>query len=147
MDRIGPDKLTPEILKQMRVTYGHECRVCGGRLTLQDSRDMVYACSGYEDDPDASGQLRRQPGRTAADDHYGASRVYLGRVPTDPWVMALLDAFDPELRAEATAWRAIKPSVRQKVIEALEAAAGDGCDLDATNAAIDLLDWKTKDPP
>jgi hypothetical protein len=67
-------EFTPVRLKGMRERYGHECSVCGGQLTMQDSRDLVFACSPWEDDPEKPGYLRVKQDRAGVDEHYGLSR-------------------------------------------------------------------------
>ena len=44
------------------------CRVCGERLTLQDSKDMIWGCSYL-------GENGKKPNRTVADKHFNDSRI------------------------------------------------------------------------
>ena len=53
------------------------CRVCGGPLSIARAgggEATVWACHGLEDDPDNPDRVKRQPGRSAADEHYVQSR-------------------------------------------------------------------------
>lgn len=52
------------------------CRICGGELSLGDSRRSVWGCDGLEDDPDRPGRLRLKEGRTTADEHYAQSQFH-----------------------------------------------------------------------
>lgn len=94
-------EITPEVLANMREVYGHQCRVCGDQLSMQDSRDLVFACSPMEDDPDKPGYLRLKAGRKMGlDDHYGASRRYFSHayLSPQPLVVALIEAYEALLK-------------------------------------------------
>lgn len=71
------------------------CCVCGGPLSIQRAgggERTVWACSGYEDDPDNPGHVRRQPGRGVADEHYSKSR-WEQMKSGDQWVLELVRRF------------------------------------------------------
>jgi hypothetical protein len=95
-----PASLTkPELLELLRLRHSAEaipaCRVCGGPLSVvsQDTSPTIWACSGQEDDPDRAGDLRHQPGRGNADQHYLNSewRQYRHQ---DPWVLELVRRYE-----------------------------------------------------
>ena len=88
--------INPDLIKALRAQYGHECRICGAEMELQDSRDMVFACVPVsEDDPTRPGKTRWKHGRSFCDEHYSASRTYI-RAPKDKSIIVALD-----LRAKA----------------------------------------------
>lgn len=124
--------ITTGIEARLRETYGRQCRVCGGELSMQDSRDLVYACSPMEEDPDDPGHLRYKEGRRGLDadnDHYGRSRCYLGRTEPDPWVMALLDE-RAKLREERAELTSSRDNFRRMYERLLGQAVAAGLKLD-----------------
>jgi len=83
--------LNPDLIKSLRAQYGHECRICGSEMSLQDSQYMAFACVPVsEEDPTRPGKMRWKDGRSFLDKHYNASRTYI-RTPKDVSVIAVLD--------------------------------------------------------
>jgi len=96
IDQLTHDELIEVVRETYKVRQPPPCRVCGRNLSLQDSRDMVWACDGYEDSDDENGVLKYQEGRSFADSHYASSRTCF-RSLGDSRVMELIRRFE-ELR-------------------------------------------------
>lgn len=60
-----------KIIIEMQCGLPIFCQECGEKLTLSDSRDMVWGCSYLND------KMQRKTNRSVADQHYSHSRVYL----------------------------------------------------------------------
>lgn len=89
------EKLLAELTKRYTYTVIPPCCVCGDELTCQRAgggEPTVYACSGYEDDPDKPGCIRRMEGRKGADEHYVKSE-FIDRKGGDDTVMELIARF------------------------------------------------------
>ena len=74
-----------------------KCCICGAALSVQScggGEPTVYACDGYEPDPDNPGHVRRAAGRSVADRHYDMSRYIDWLKGGDPEVIALLDELE-----------------------------------------------------
>lgn len=69
-DSLASDQALRHLLDSLRATYTPAkvppCRVCGGALSVQQEgggEPTVWACSGFEDDPDRPGYMRVREGR------------------------------------------------------------------------------------
>lgn len=74
-----------------------KCSICGGELSIQrcgGGEPTVYACDGYEADPENPGMVRRAAGRDIADKHYEESRYIDWKKGGDSDVVALLDELE-----------------------------------------------------
>lgn len=74
-----------------------KCSICGGELSIQrcgGGEPTVYACDGYEADPQNPGMVRRAAGRDIADKHYEESRYIDWKKGGDSDVVALLDELE-----------------------------------------------------
>lgn len=75
-----------------------KCSICGGELSIQrcggGGEPTVYACDGYEADPENAGMVRRAAGRGIADKHYEESRYIDWKKGGDSDVVALLDELE-----------------------------------------------------
>lgn len=118
--------INPDLIKLLRAQYGHECRVCGAEMGLQDSRDMVFACVPVsEPDPTRPGSSRWKDGRSFLDKHYCDSRMYI-RTSKDPSVIAVLDRL-ATLEAEVVRLRATEKACDFCGVPLSEATADDRC--------------------
>lgn len=73
------------------------CSICGASLSIQrcgGGEPTVYACDGYEADPENPGMVRRAAGRGIADKHYEESRYIDWIKGGDLDVIALLDELE-----------------------------------------------------
>ncbi|MBT1833582.1 hypothetical protein KKZ87_01930 [Enterobacter cloacae] len=73
------------------------CSICGASLSIQrcgGGEPTVYACDGYEADPENPGMVHRAAGRGIADKHYEESRYIDWRKGGDLDVIALLDELE-----------------------------------------------------
>lgn len=76
-----------------------KCSICGGELSIQrcgGGEPTVYACDGYEADPENPGMVRRAAGRDIADKHYEESRYIDWKKGGDSDVVALLDELEAD---------------------------------------------------
>lgn len=92
------DKQTREELRK-RYTPPEipKCKICGSELSIQrcgGGEPTVYACDGYEADPENPGMVRRAAGRDIADKHYEESRYIDWKKGGDSDVVALLDELE-----------------------------------------------------
>ncbi|WP_439412865.1 ead/Ea22-like family protein [Enterobacter ludwigii] len=90
-----------QILAELRKRYTPpeipKCSICGGELSIQrcgGGEPTVYACDGYEADPENPGMVRRAAGRDIADKHYEESRYIDWIKGGDSDVVALLDELE-----------------------------------------------------
>lgn len=95
---INIDKQTREELRK-RYTPPEipKCSICGAELSIQrcgGGEPTVYACDGYEADPENPGMVRRAAGRDIADKHYEESRYIDWKKGGDSDVVALLDELE-----------------------------------------------------
>lgn len=121
------DKQTREELRK-RYTPPEipKCKICGSELSIQrcgGGEPTVYACDGYEADPENPGMVRRAAGRDIADKHYEESRYIDWKKGGDSDVVALLD----ELEAKDKALSAQDNHINQQAdrIESLEKKNGE----------------------
>ena len=129
--------INPDLIKALRAQYGHECRICGAEMELQDSRDMAFACVPVsEDDPTRPGKTRWRNGRSFIDEHYSASRTYI-RAPKDESVIAVLDRL-AELESEV-------PTLRTALSHVLAALACE-TDSDTIESLIEDAAEKSVNP-
>ena len=96
------DKQTREELRK-RYTPPEipKCKICGSELSIQrcgGGEPTVYACDGYEADPENPGMVRRASGRDIADKHYEESRYIDWKKGGDSDVVALLDELEESER-------------------------------------------------
>ena len=82
-----------------------KCPICGEELSLQDSKERIYACNGMMPDPAEEGHLIDKPGRSFLDQHYKDSWTYFFGTG-DPRVIKALD------RLEAMEW---EESIKQEL--------------------------------
>lgn len=90
-----------QMLAELRKRYTPpeipKCIICGGELSIQrcgGGEPTVYACDGYEADPENPGMVRRAAGRYIADKHYEESRYIDWIKGGDSDVVALLDELE-----------------------------------------------------
>lgn len=90
------------------------CSICGASLSIQrcgGGEPTVYACDGYEADPENPGMVRRAAGRDIADKHYEESRYIDWKKGGDSDVVALLDELEAAEKRIAELEAALKNSV------------------------------------
>lgn len=74
-----------------------KCSICGAELSIQrcgGGEPTVYACDGYEVDPENPSMVRRAAGRDIADKHYEESRYIDWKKGGDLDVVLLLDELE-----------------------------------------------------
>lgn len=90
------DYISDEILDDLSNIYRPveipKCCVCGKEMTLQDSRDKIFGCTGMIDDPEEYGHLIYEEGRSFLDDHYRLSRRTLFHIG-DRKIFELINAY------------------------------------------------------
>lgn len=71
-------RISEEVLQQLEQIYKPveipKCHVCGEEMTLGDSRDWTFGCSGLIEDPNKKNDLIYKEGRSFLEDHYKLSR-------------------------------------------------------------------------
>lgn len=123
------DKQTREELRK-RYTPPEipKCKICGSELSIQrcgGGEPTVYACDGYEADPENPGMVRRAAGRDIADKHYEESRYIDWKKGGDSDVVALLDELEAKDKQIADLKEAFRIALSAAGID-VPAAAGKG---------------------
>lgn len=124
------DKQTREELRK-RYTPPEipKCKICGSELSIQrcgGGEPTVYACDGYEADPENPGMVRRAAGRDIADKHYEESRYIDWKKGGDSDVVALLDELEAKDATIAFQQREIRTLLVRLENANRAAAAGKG---------------------
>lgn len=90
------DELIASLAERYRPSEPPPCRVCGAALSIQaigGGEPTVWACAGYEDDPERQKIARYKADRSPADEHYERSRWIDRRQGGDSLVMELIKRF------------------------------------------------------
>lgn len=105
-----------------------KCSICGAELSIQrcgGSDPTVYACDGYEADPENPGMVRLAAGRGIADSHYEKSRYIDWKQGGDSDVVALLDELEAKDKQIADLKEAFRIALSAAGID-VPAAVGKG---------------------
>ena len=92
------------LVKSYRESVIPPCRVCGAALSMQacgGGKPTVWACDGIEDIPGEEGRVRRQEGRSCADEHCVQSEYIDYRRGGDDAVIEAIKRWRPDLTVEA----------------------------------------------
>lgn len=91
-EQISLPDLTTYLAWHYRRTVVPPCSVCGEKLSLQSTGpdEYVWACDGWEDDPESPSERRWKSGRKIADEHYEKSRFTDYRCGGDALVLELI---------------------------------------------------------
>jgi hypothetical protein len=96
-------EIVTALVKRYRASVIPPCRVCGAALSMQrcgGGEPTVWACDGYEDDPENPARSRRKPGRSCADEHYVKSEHIDYRQGGDDVVIEAIRRWRPDLAVE-----------------------------------------------
>ena len=126
------------------------CSICGASLSIQrcgGGEPTVYACDGYEADPENPGMVRRAAGRGIADKHYEESRYIDWKKGGDLDVIELLDELQAAEKriAELREWNSglaeesCKYQRRIAELEARELTLPDGYLIAPAKASIAMI--------